>query len=373
MKKTFITMIAAVVSVMAVTSCGGGAEGPAEEVMSKKAYTQAVAKYDDISDFSSGLARVMIGNYYSGQYGYINKKGKEVTEVKYIIASSTFHDGLAYAYRDGKYGYINTKGKEVIDFKFINAYDFSDGAALVKTEKGYGYINTKGEIISATDYSDAGDDFHEGLTWVYKDGYYGYINNKGEVVIAMTFKDAYNFSEGAALVETKSGYGYINKKGDLITAAEYDDGHDYSDGFAIVYKGDKIHALNNKGQIEFTFPNGILPAEKFHDGMIVVCDTDNMKFGYINKKGEIAIPCKYDAADSFRNGKALTVTVKGYDEDEEEYEAIYSIIDTDGDVVENLTESDAEDYESVDEDFDDMLYVITEGESLRSSLEDLFW
>ena len=84
--------------------------------------------------------------------------------------------------------------------------------------------------------------------------------------------------------------------------------------------------------------------------MIVVCDTDNMKFGYINKKGEIAIPCKYDAADSFRNGKALTVIVKGYDEDEEEYEAIYSIIDTDGDVVENLTESDAEDYESVDED-----------------------
>ena len=342
MKKTFITMIAAVVSVMAVTSCGGGAEGPADEVMSKKAYTQAVAKYDDISDFSSGLARVRIGNYYSGQYGYINKKGKEVTEVKYVIASSTFHDGLAYAYRDGKYGYINTKGKEVIDFKFISAHDFSDGAALVKTEKGYGYINTKGEIISATDYSDAGDDFHEGLTWVYKDGNYGYINNKGEVVIAMTFKDAYNFSEGAALVETKSGYGYINKKGELITAAEYDDGHDYSDGFAIVYKGDKIHALN-------------------------------MKFGYINKKGEIAIPCKYDAADSFRNGKALTVTVKGYDEDEEEYEAIYSIIDTDGDVVENLTESDAEDYESVDEDFDDMLYVITEGESLRSSLEDLFW
>lgn len=190
MKKTFITMIAAVVSVMAVTSCGGGAEGPADEVMSKKAYTQAVAKYDDISDFSSGLARVRIGNYYSGQYGYINKKGKEVTEVKYIIASSTFHDGLAYAYRDGKYGYINTKGKEVIDFKFISAYDFSDGAALVKTEKGYGYINTKGEIISATDYSDAGDDFHEGLTWVYKDGNYGYINNKGEVVIAMTFKDA---------------------------------------------------------------------------------------------------------------------------------------------------------------------------------------
>lgn len=231
MKKTFIIMIAAAVSVMAVTSCGGGAEGPADEVMSKKAYTQAVAKYVHISDFH----------------------------------------------------------------------------------------------------------------------------------------------EGAAFVDTGNGCGYINKKGELITAAEHDDGYDYSDGFAIVYKGDKIHALNNKGQIEFTFPNGILPAEKFHDGMIAVCDTDNMKFGYINKKGKIAIPCKYDAADSFRNGKALTVTVKGYDEDEEEYEAIYSIIDTDGDVVENLTESDAEDYESVDEDFDDMLYVITEGESLRSSLEDLFW
>ena len=52
------------------------------------------AKYDDVYDFSKGLAKVFIGDWNNGKWGFINKEGKEIVPCKYNDVNN-FSEGLA--------------------------------------------------------------------------------------------------------------------------------------------------------------------------------------------------------------------------------------------------------------------------------------
>ena len=138
-------------------------------------------RYGYIGEFHEGLARVKTQDCF---WGFINKRGKEVTPCCFINASD-FSEGLvAVQNKQGLWGYINKEGKEVIPFKYRCASDFKEGRAAVSLEGDrWFYIDKCDNNICKDDY---------GITM------------------------AYDFSDGFGLVRTKYfKFAYIDHNGNV--------------------------------------------------------------------------------------------------------------------------------------------------------------
>lgn len=279
-----VLFFTALVSVMlCVSSCGAdnSATGAPEDVMSKKDYSKLCITYDDYFDFSEGLCKVRLGSYSEGKFGFINSKGKLVIPCTFELAGQS-HDEMIWFKEGDKYGFINRKGDVIVPATYKNVEDFSEGLAVVAIPK---------------------DAEH---SW---DKVYGYVNKKGEVAIPIVYDYAQDFHDGLALVKENKKYGYLDKKGEFAIPANYDDASEFSEGIAFVKKNNKEYAIDTKGEVIFALPKRMSIQGTFHDGLALVEKygeswSDDDYYGYINKQGEVVIPCKYDDAEDFKNGVA---------------------------------------------------------------------
>ena len=93
--------------------------GKEYRVLVGKEEVVTLSKYDDVWDFSEGLARVKLNN----KWGFIDKTGKEVIPLIYDEVRD-FSEGLACVKLNSKYGFIDGKGKEVVPFMYDYARSF---------------------------------------------------------------------------------------------------------------------------------------------------------------------------------------------------------------------------------------------------------
>lgn len=254
------------------------------------------------------------------------------------------------------------KGKEIIPCEHDRIYACSEGMFLYAKlkengwEKMYGFLDKKGNVVINAEYDNA-EHFHDGLALVAKEdeertwiNNYAFINKNGEIVIDFkTYKEMKSFSHGLAAVkvekDNKSLWGYINTKGEMLIAPTYGYAYSFSDNVAIVGKGDKVFVIDNKGEIVFIpGKDMLLIEEEFSDGLIAVAKGNGLsrKCGFINTKGEEAIPMVYDYAENFINGEAAVIKDKKL-----------MIIDKKGNVIEERT-IDAEEIEEYLEDLEDL-------------------
>ena len=312
MKRSVSLLSVALVTLVTLVSCGGPQSGPAEKVLQKKVYAQVVNKYESVGYFVDGVSIVSAG---WDQYGAINTKGEEIIPADKSKMGKVVEGMIIAKDKEGKYGAYNTKGELLVPFKYDDMAEYAAGMARFRVggfvDGKYGYVDNAGNEVVAAKYSVAAEKFSEGLAFVGGNYKYGYINTKGEEVIPMMYARANNFHEGMAAVRTKNGYGYINTKGELLTAAKYDYAYQFSEGLAIVEKDEKSLVINKAGEELYTFVKNMIPAEAYHNGLLLVYDKKAKKFGYYNEKGEVALPFEYPAADSFNEGKALTLCVEG--------------------------------------------------------------
>ncbi len=147
------------------------------------------------------------------------------------------------------------------------------------------YIDVNGKITIPY-MKGVGGEFHDGLATLYTYRYssevldkarlYGYINTKGQMVIPQKYRYANQFSEGLAVV-SKGLYGssamIINKKGERIPT--------------------KVKMFTN----QFYY-------QRFMEGFVLFFD-DNLRIGYLNKKGNVVIKPAYKSANPFAEGLAL--------------------------------------------------------------------
>ena len=134
--------------------------------------------YEDLKiNETSGLIGVGLNN----KYGFIDRNGKQVTDIKYdYVAISS--EGLYLVYADKKYGYLDGKGKEVIPLIYDNASVFSEGLARVKRQNKYGIIDKTGKVVVPFKY-DAIYGFKNGRAGVVLDLKYGFIDKKGNEIV----------------------------------------------------------------------------------------------------------------------------------------------------------------------------------------------
>jgi hypothetical protein len=246
-------------------------------------------KYDEVSQFSEGLAAVRIKD----EWGYIDRSGRVAIGFRFDIAES-FHDGLARtcaskvntgnvsAPSQLKCGFIDKTGRIVIRARTFQEFsDFSESLAAVQAVNGkYGYVNTRGQTAISPAFTSAGK-FSEGLAAVFfSSGSSGYINRNGQTVIKGVSGEA--FSGGRARVQKdltsasarySTRYGYINRNGNIVIKEQFINGEEFSEGLASVQYDDLSH-------------------------------------GYIDKDGKTAIASRFYDADGFHNGLALVITDK---------------------------------------------------------------
>ncbi len=137
--------------------------------------------FDDVCDFSEGLARVMMIQDNEQKVGFIDHSGQFVIPPIYNgdgdfrRNSTDFSEGLASLTENGRptvteagaYIYIDKNGKVILSTNFFSAGQFHEGLAVVydNKKKKRGFIDRTGKIVIPLQYDFAGD-FYEGIAYV---------------------------------------------------------------------------------------------------------------------------------------------------------------------------------------------------------------
>jgi len=272
---------------------------------------------------------------------FYDKENKVVLDLSKIVegqklSSHYFREGMAICsvwdevQRTTYYGAINKKGELVVKPKFKWMEDYSDGLSRVSYDgKTYGFVDRNGKMViepkftvielSGSHWTDFS--FSEGLaviaTGTEENPEYAYIDKNGNIAFEGRFKKAGCFHYGLAAVKVEidgvDKAGYINKKGEFVVSPEYNYTYDFSDGLGCATKNGEKFFFNRKGEEVLSF-SGMEEAEirtDFHEGFTEISvkgEDGYTRYGFMNKKGEIAIEPKFVATFDFQGGLALVVT-----------------------------------------------------------------
>lgn len=257
-------------------------------------------KYESVEAFKEGMALVYLYDYY----GFVNTIGEEVVSRVYKEGNS-FSEGLAAVKNYNDFWlYLDKKGDyKIFSEQYVYAGPFTEGFAKVgkkiNNELLYGIINKQGKEVISIQYEEIAE-WGNSMIAVKQYDKWGYCNIAGQLTISCRFDKAFTFNKGEARVESGDAY-FINKQGQYIRSAKIEENNpgpfsgagekasftvDYIDNY-----GKKIIA-GKSGDYSFIFSN---------NAAIMV---SNGKYGFINKNGNIIVPCIYDSAISFTEGVA---------------------------------------------------------------------
>ena len=311
----------------AICSFANAAErSPANSARSEKTGRVAIAAgFDDVGDFSEGMAAARIGS----KWGFIDKSGTMVIRPQFVEGrapfSASFSDGLVAVRLGDKWGFIDRNGKVVISPRFegdeFSPPRFSDGLCLIREDYKYGYIDTTGKFAIAPRFGMAWN-FSEGVALVQEaDGTHAYVDKTGNYITDRRFSSASPFREGLASVKIDGRFGFIDRSGKIAIAPRFDTASSFSDGLALVLTGEKYGYIDQTGKtvFELNFGEEIvnLLGENFAEGLAVVALGGSRqisgpvgKFGFMDKSGSIVISPTFNSAASFSDGLA-SVSVAG--------------------------------------------------------------
>lgn len=157
MKKRFLPLMLALVLCLGLTVPAMAAEATFEEAIP--------CNYVSVGSFHEGLAWMCGTVDGKDQYGFINKKGEVAIPAAYDDVLD-FSEGLAAVKKDEKWGFIDKTGKEVVPCIYDGTVSFYEGlAAVVQDGKG-GYIDQTGEVVIPFNSYDYVGGFSEGLALV---------------------------------------------------------------------------------------------------------------------------------------------------------------------------------------------------------------
>lgn len=195
------------------------------------------------------------------------------------------------------------KGLILLLFCSLYCASFAQDNLFPFEENGQsGYIDSSGKVVIAPQFDHA-EAFSEGLGAVSVKAKWGYIDANGNRVIRAIFSRAQPFHDGVAIVMMDSTFGLINQKGKFILKPVYQHIQFQAVG--------KIGAKRNDLWEFYTTTGKKLTREKyqwigpFSEGLAMVQSTETGKYGFINEKGNIRIPCNLRMVYSgFHNGYA---------------------------------------------------------------------
>ncbi len=222
-----------------------------------------------------------------------------------------------------KWGYINSMGNFIIPPEYSYAYPFQENKlAIVEKEEGSGIINEAGKFIVRPKY-DFIQPFSEGLAIVQDKSGSRVIDQQGREITAKPYAYISSFQEGRAVFQNqRMQYGYLDVEGREVIPAIYTYANDFQGGYAVVkVKEGEYALLNKKGGIEERYPYAFVGT--LGDGLLAFQETEQGKYGFINKSGQAVLPPSYTGVQPFQKGRAIVNVA-------EDYHNRYGVIDKAG-------------------------------------------
>ena len=296
------------------------------------------SQFDEVYSFFEGVACVGIGPAKSRKYGYIDKNGKYIINPQFDESDRFANEFLVFKHKIQeknktvvKYGYKyfgGSKGKKDFPPIYDEAYLFTkDELARVKQGTTYDYIQSSEELIKSVSetsewipdesepqvikYAEASD-FSEGLAFVKYDKLF---SGFGTTEISGS-------SEGK--VTNFDQYSYIDTEGNPVGEFQFDFADDFSHGLARIGRKEeggstiKYGYINAKGNViiepQFDFANdfSVSGLARINIGGVQQRIHETVKggrYGYINKEGKIVINPQFAFAEDFSEGLAYVVMV----------------------------------------------------------------
>ncbi len=195
---------------------------------------------------------------------------------------------------------LNVATGEITSFygndKYLTEEGYRDGIGLVweksKNEFLYSIVDRDGNVL-LTDIDQAHSVYTNGmLAVILKDGKSGFVNKQGQFVIETDF--------------------YIDP--DDIGPRKYPIiRYFFNENYALVKTNNKSWVqFNIKGKME-NLPEDLEPADYcYKNGLVPVLNKQTKKYGYMNLKFKIIIPCIFDEAREF-NGRYAIVKYNNKD------------------------------------------------------------
>lgn len=230
---------------------------------------------------------------------------------KYLYVGDFYKGRAAVENSAHKKGYINKNGREEIPSIYNSADAFSNRLTKVKIGASYGYINRRGKYIFGPDTMNVG--YNKGIWFALKDQKIGIIDKKGKIITPVDYYELVPLTRNRLYAIKNKRFGIVNAKGKEIVPFIHDNGYEYFNGAMAMKKGNQWLIMNKRGRVKARLDTTLDICGNFHDGLALVTDTSD-RYGYINRKGRIVLPCIYNEAKDFNDGGAVVnATVDNYE------------------------------------------------------------
>lgn len=104
------------------------------------------------------------------------------------------------------------------------------------------------------------------------------------------------------MLQKEGKWAYVNTKGDVVINGDFDEANSFREGYAVVEKNGGRFVIDERGSIVFT--NRYI-TESFSEGLILARRAGT--WGFIGRRGEIAVPFRFSDANDFHEGLAAVV------------------------------------------------------------------
>lgn len=244
-----------------------------------------------------------------GKTALFNDLGQIIIPAGKFSLSEPITGGYIAAEKEGLFGFINSEQEELISFNYQDAHAFQNDFATVKKDSLWGLINKKNEVI-LTFIHRRPIHFYNGIARVEKeiDGMRkcAYINEGLEQITPFEFDEGTQFENDYAQVRIGTNWGIIDKNGIKIVPVNYEK-IAVRYGYVVVSTAEKYGLYDLEGQM--ILPNIYSFVYPTRDDPYIMVRIGRM-YGYVNRKGKVVLPLRYENARNFSYGRA-TVLVDG--------------------------------------------------------------
>lgn len=276
--------------------------------------------------FSEGLAAVSTGARNEAKWGFIDRTGAFRIPAKFESVGPFRSNGLAIFSLDREVGLMDKNGKEIVKPQYSYLYPLGENYIAGTNRNKVGIINPQGQWILPPDYFSISKIESEQPSAAYDliSGYYnsqadentkflkvckkdlfGIVSADGVIVIPAKYDEIVSFNNGVAGVKIDGKIGFVDTKGNIIISPTYDDATQFADLIAVEV-GKKWKFIDKFGRAVSSPPidrvvNDV-GGDWFADGLGPIIQGN--KIGYINTRGELAIPAQFDVGFPFSKGYA---------------------------------------------------------------------
>lgn len=185
-----------------------------------------------------------------------------------LFAQTPTH--LASVNKDGKWGFVDQNCEEAITPKYQRVKSFKNNYSLV----------------------------------LFKDKW-GVIDASGNEIIEPKYETIQNSGEGMFAVRINEKWGVLDANGELVIDSKYNKVKEFKNNYALALTNENKWCLLSKEGTE-VFPKGLkdYKISALNEGIALILNTSEGKFGYMDLTGNWIIEPTYVKAKAFYNGRA---------------------------------------------------------------------